>query len=334
MFFHLKKLFLFKFNFMKHIINLLLPILLLAGCDDGDLSVTTFNFTSLNLSKCPSNTFLYNASQNEVMLLDIPLTNFINSEGTRIYTLNSEDKLVYRLYNDIVNNLILCADFPVSDPQVVEEWTALSGATIEITTIANTDLQNGGILNISGYTHRIVLKDIIFKKGNNQMIYEEYVFGNYITPNLVKFNFSEAIQSCETNDLLYILNQREALVMNLENEELFLWQDTNGIPRTVHINSITNQIIYKVFDANVAGVYFCSIIPQTWPNLVEEWYAIDGENEEGLIEVETEQVLDEVTGELAGYIHHITLKNVTFSNTNTSFSFDEYYVGRYGVEVE
>jgi len=319
---------------MKRTINFLLLTLFLWSCDDGDMSVTTFNFTSQSLSKCQNNSFIYNVNQNEVLLLDIPLNNFINVEGTRVYTLGSGDKLVYRLYSAPVNNSVLCADFPVSEPQVLDEWTALAGATIEITTYANPDSENGGILEISGYTHYIVLKDVIFKKGNSQMVYEEYVFGNYTTPNLVKFNFSDIVYPCQTNNLLYKLNLREALVMNLDREALFLQQETNGIPRTASISSTVNQIIYKVFDANVTSVYFCSTIPQTSPNVAEEWYAQNGvEGVSGSIEVETERVYDEVTGDLAGYIHHITLKNATFSNASTSFTFDEYYVGEYGEEI-
>ena len=321
---------------MKRIISFICLTLFVLGCDDGDLSVTTFNFTSLNLNKCADNSFIYNVNQDEVLLLDIPLNNFINVEGTRVYILNSSDKLVYRLYNGTVNNVVLCAEFPIANPQVIDEWTALPGATIEITTYANIDSENGGILGVSGYTHNIVLKDVIFKKGSSQMVYEEYVFGNYTTPNLIKFNFEDVVNNCPTNpanNLLYKLNLREALVMNLE-QGLFQNTPTNGTPRTSLISSITNPIIYKIFDNNVTGAYFCSTIPQTAPNVVEEWYAQNGvEGESGIIEVETEAVYDDVTGDLAGYIHHITLKNVTFNSINTSFTFSEYYVGAYGVEL-
>ncbi len=315
---------------MKRIIGFLCLFLFL-GCDDGDMSVTTFNFSSLTVNKCTDNTFVYKTEGNEALLLDIPLSNFVNSEGTRVYTLNSSDKLVYRLYNGAVNSSVLCSDFPVSEPQVTDEWTALAGATIEITTLANPDSQNGGILEISGYTHHIVIKDAIFQKGSSQMVYEEFVFGNYTTPNLIKFNFTDVVNDCTANDLLYTLNLREALVMDLDHETLFIEEETNGNPRTAYINSVTNPVIYKIFNANVTGAYFCSSIPQTSPSLSEEWYAVNGEEQNGIIEVETEKVFDEITGVLTGYVHKITLKNVTFSNTNTSFTFEEYFVGNYGV---
>lgn len=317
---------------MKRIIGFVC-LLLLSGCDDGDMSVTTFNFTSQNLGKCANNTFIYNINQNEVLILDIPLNNFINFEETRVYTLNSGDKLVYRLYNGTVNSAVLCSDFPLSEPKVTDEWTALAGATIEITTIANPDSVNGGILGISGYTHHIVIKNVIFKKGSSQMIYEELTFGNYTTPNLIKFNFTEFVNSCTTNNLLYKLNLREAIVMDL-NQNLFVNEETNGTPRTALVNNVNNPVIYKIFDNNVTGAYFCSTIPQTSPSVIEEWYAINGEEGvSGIIEVETEEVFDEISGESVGFIHHITLKNVTFANANTSFTFEEYYVGGYGVEL-
>lgn len=326
---------------MQRILGFICLILLLPGCDDGDLSVTTFNFTSLNLSKCSGNTFIYNVNGNEALILNIPLSQFKNSENEdengnlipHIYQLTASDDLVYRLYSGVVNNSVLCSDFPQSEPIVTEEWTALPGATIEITTYANSDSENGGILGISGYTHHIVLKDVIFTKGGNQMVYEELVFGNYTTPNLVKFDFTQTIQSCP-NDLLYKLNLREAIVAELDYEHLFPNEETpENTPRTALINGTTNRIIYKVFDANITGAYFCSAIPQTTPNLVEEWYTENGEaGLSGIIEVETQAVYDQVTSELTGFIHHIKLINVRFYNANSDFFFEEYHLGDYGVE--
>jgi len=327
---------------MKRTIVHFFLIFVICSCDDGDLSTTTFNFTSQNLNKCPQSTFLYNVNQNEVLLLDIPLNNFLNAETTDengeikpiSYTLNSSDKLVYRLYNGSVNNTLLCSDFPTSEPSVVDEWTALPGAKVEITSIANMDSENGGILGISGYTHHIVLKNVIFQKGDNQMIYQQYTFGNYTTPNLIKFNFSDLIQTCITNDLLYKTSLNEALVMNISSQNLFINQETFGTPRTAIINSTANPIIYKIFNSNITGAYFCSSIPLPTPNLSEEWYADNGvENQSGTIEVNTEKVSDQITGDLIGYLHQITLKNVTFRNNNTAFHFSQYYVGTYAIEL-
>jgi len=327
---------------MKRIVVIFLFAFMIFGCDDGDLSVTTFNFTSQNLNKCTNNTFLYNANQNEVLILDIPPRNFRNSQtrneegeiAPREYTLSSSDKLIYRLYNGAVNDALLCAVFPVSQPSVIEEWTALPGTKIEITSIANIDSENGGILEISGYTHHFVLKDVVFQKGDEKMIYQEYVFGNYTTQNPIKFNFSEIVQSCTTNDLLYKLNQQEALVMNINSQNLFINEETSGVPRRASINATTNPIIYKIFDSNISGAYFCSPIPLPSPNLVEEWYAENGNEEgSGTIEVETEKIMDEVTGNLVGYAHNITLRRITFRNNNNGFYFDKYYVGTYTIEL-
>ncbi len=327
---------------MQRILGFVCLIFMLSACDDGDLSVTSFEFTSLNLNKCADNTFIYNTSGNEALILNIPLSQFKNVQNVDqsgnivpvIYQLTTSDNLVYRLYNAAINSSILCADLPVAEPKVVEEWTALSGATIEITTYANPDTENGGILNISGYTHHIVLKDVIFVKGNNQLVYQELVFGNYTTPNLIQFDFSSTLQNCST-DLLFKLNLREALVAELNYQALFPNQVTpENSPRTALISSDTNRIIYKVFNANVSGAYFCSTIPQTSPQVVQEWYAENGEEGlSGIIEVETQAVYDQVSSELTGYIHHIKLKNVRFYNANSNFYFEEYHLGDYGVEI-
>lgn len=327
---------------MKRFTALFILLLLLGACDDGDLAITNFNFTNSTINQCTNHDFLYNINTNEVLILDIPLSNFPNTENRddngnivpQVYILSSSDKLIYRLYDNTVTSSVLCADFPASSPQVIEEWTALPGASIEISTAAVYDSQNGGITGISKYVHHIVIKNAIFKKGNSELIYEELTFGNYTVDNPVKFNFTDVVQRCTTNDLLYKLNLREALVMEAE-PSLFVNEITpEGQPRTALINGTTNRIIYKIFDANVTGTYFCSTIPQTSPSVVQEWYAQNGvEGDSGIIQVETEAVYDEITSELVGYIHHIKLINVRFYNNNSEFILPEYNFGDYGVEL-
>ncbi len=328
---------------MRRILGIICLTLLVLGCDDGDLSITTFNFQTQSLTKCDKNTFLYKVEDNETMILDIPLSNFKHNENRDennelipyVYTLTAADKLIYRRYDNTVNSADLCANFPISNPKVLEEWIALPGAKIEILSYANHDSENGGILQISGFTHHIVLKEVIFKKGDSQIVYEEYDFGNYVSKNLVRFDFTDVIQPCTNNNLLYKLNLKEALVLDLDTAFLFQNQATNGTPRTALIDGNLNRIIYKVFDANITGAYFCSTIPQTAPNVVEEWYAENGETElSGIIEVETEAVIDPITSELSGYIHHVRLKNTLFYNSNSHFLLQEHYLGGYGVEIQ
>jgi len=326
---------------MYRIFGILSFLFLLTSCDDGDMSVTTFNFQNQNVSKCTENTFIYKVDGSEVLILDIPLSNFRNMENRDenneiiplVYTLQSSDKLLYRRYNSNISSSDLCASIAPFNPSVQEEWTAIAGAIIEIRTYANHNSENGGILGITGYTHHITLKDVKFSKGNSQLIFDEYVFGNYTTPNLVKFNFTDNLLTCNTNNLLYKLNAKESIVLEAE-QSLFENEPTEGTPRIAYINGTTNRVIYRVFDANITGNYFCSTIPQTSPNVVEEWYIADGVmDESGIIEVETEEVFDQVTSELIGYKHHITLKNVSFYNSNSNFFLEEYYLGSFGVEL-
>src|SRR5690606_27227286 len=98
---------------MRRIIGFICLALFMLGCDDGDFSVTTFNFPSLNLNRCSDNSFIYNVNQNEVLLLDIPLNNFVNIEGTRFYFLTPSDKLVFWLYTGAVNNSVLSLHVPL-----------------------------------------------------------------------------------------------------------------------------------------------------------------------------------------------------------------------------
>ncbi|MDO4728967.1 MAG: hypothetical protein Q4B43_08205 [Bacteroidota bacterium] len=313
-------------------------ILLGLSCDDGDMEVTTFNFTSHTLKKCDNQSFVYNANAQEILLLDIPLENFANhitydangNIASKTYTLTAADKLLYRLYSEDISNNVFCSEVPFSYPQVQEEWVAKAGGKIVITTYANEDITNGGILQISNYTHHIVLKDVIFEKGEQQMVLQEYVFGNYNTPNLVRFDFQSNIQKCESKNLFFNLNQNEALVMELNDSNLFVNQETNGTPRVAYVDSEQNNIIYKVFDGSITSAYFCSTIPNNQPLVVEEWYVENTvNNQTGIIEVQTEKVFDEVSGTHIGYKHILKLKVVNFYNSQSSFYLEEYLVGNY-----
>src|SRR5690554_8035077 len=97
---------------MKRFTALFILLLLLGACDDGDLAITNFNFTNSTINQCTNHDFLYNINTNEVLILDIPLSNFPNAENRddngnivpQVYILSSSDKLIYRLYDNTVTS--------------------------------------------------------------------------------------------------------------------------------------------------------------------------------------------------------------------------------------
>jgi hypothetical protein len=60
-------------------------------------------------------------------------------------------------------------------PSVSEEWNAINGGIIEVTTIKN---------GTSAYKHTIVLKNVVLKKGNSDFkLGDRYAYGDLITSN-------------------------------------------------------------------------------------------------------------------------------------------------------
>lgn len=140
---------------MKNILFLLLILISMAACDDGDVIVTTFDFDSdTQLQACRDDQnfdsngnpipetdrnidllYTINTEPNETLSLSLNQEFTGKFEGltdmdTLSIDLNSSNKITYRTYNGAVNNQYFCADVPPSDPRVVEEYTTTNGGTV------------------------------------------------------------------------------------------------------------------------------------------------------------------------------------------------------------
>jgi hypothetical protein len=66
---------------MKHFFWIILLVISLFGCDDGDFNIETFDFSTVSSASCNSGAsgfFVYKINGSEVLLLQIPENNFIN----------------------------------------------------------------------------------------------------------------------------------------------------------------------------------------------------------------------------------------------------------------
>lgn len=169
---------------MKKIFGLLVCLLLLSSCDDGDLVVETFNFDNVSIQKCSDRDPLFKINGQELLLLDIPSSFFPNEvtpEGQpRIATVSSSNRIIYRKYSDAVNNSVICSDVPPANPVVQEEWNAADGGTIEITTTeVTTTNPDTNETTVTGYKHQIKFINVEFVGSQNSFVYDEYLFGDY-----------------------------------------------------------------------------------------------------------------------------------------------------------
>ena len=164
---------------MKKIIVLLASVFMLQACDDGDITLESFNFDTVTAKKCPTNNLVYKINGKELLLISIDESNFAPeptpSGSPRIINVNATDRIVYRLYSDNISELTFCSILPPASPIVQKEWNA-TGGTIEIITSA---IYAADQITITGYTHNIKFVNVNFSNPENSFSFTEYIFGNY-----------------------------------------------------------------------------------------------------------------------------------------------------------
>lgn len=308
---------------MKKYACLLLFALLLNGCDDGDLTVETFDFSTVNADHC-DDTFqlIYKIKGQESLLLQLPeetLENQVTPAGAPvILDIDSAHKLFYRTYDGTVSKANICDAIRPSTPNVTDEWSAASGQ-IEISTTVNyTVNETENSTRISGYTHNIVFKNLTYSKPSGDQIGPSFIFGDIVTPAVgLKLDFEEAAEQCGTSKQIYNYSTGNATSLTIDNIDpnLIVNEVTPpNSPRTALITSTNNKVAYKVYEGVLTSSYFCNTTTPTSPAVTQTW---NGENgvagQSGIIEVVTATLGPNV------FTHTITLKNVILNNGNVSF---------------
>lgn len=168
-------------EYMKRLIVLVASVFMLQACDDGDITLESFNFDTVNVQECSTNDLVFKINGEELLLLNIPASSFANVEtpdgSPRIVNVSSTNQIIYRIYSGTVTSSNICATIPPATPVVKKEWNA-TGGTIEIITDA---LYASDGITITGYTHNIKFVNVNFSGVSNSFSFTEYAFGNYET---------------------------------------------------------------------------------------------------------------------------------------------------------
>lgn len=312
-----------KFNDkMKKLIVLVTSLFLLQSCDDGDLILETFNFNNETVQKC--NNLLFVTKEKEILILNIPSSNFLEEptvEGSpRIYTLTNSDELIYRLYNENVNSTAICSEIPPVSPIALEEYKALPGGQIQIITTVLPSVDETTKTTTINYIHQIKLINVQFTNGEKNLIYEEFLFGNYKSKtNTLSFNFSSnnGVQ-CNSNNL-YKNSNTQLIFFDFPNNTL----PTSAGTTLINLDS-TNKITYKMFSGGtLTNVLICSATPPDSPFILEEeWIATNG-----TVEITT----TEITGSnnLPALKYEIKFLNITYEKDNLNFTHDTFDFGSF-----
>lgn len=314
---------------MKKILGLLAMVLIM-GCDDGDMTFQTFNFNNVEPASCETG-IIYKINGNEALVLDIDLVNFSNvatPEGeprtVNIATTGANTVRYYR-YGGEVSGSAICNPTLAQPP--VETWVA-NGGTLTIRTDPNYNDENDENEPVlTGYTHTIHIVSLSFSRNDETIIIQDNVFGDYVTDLEYVFNFDDEnlqIERCETGntDRLYITSQNEVLRMDLD-PSLFVNVVTapGEDPRVQVLDG--NELRLDIYaNSNYSDAHTCdpdSAVPN--PERTGIWKAVSG-----TVQVTT-------TSPVAGqYDHQIKLVNVTFQNiqeTDEEFTRDNYMLPPY-----
>lgn len=314
---------------MKRVFSLLILMLLLNGCDDGDLTLETIDFEDAETKSCSDNNIIYKLKENEALLLEISKKTFKNkptdpNSPTVIDIDNSTNRVVYHFYDGAVAEDNICNTIPPAKPYAIDQWIASSGKIEIATTTKTTAGTIAGSTVITGYNHRIVFKNITFEKTNGTQVYKTFVFGDYITPATpLPFGFDKTVDQCLISKDVYNFTSGEALTLEKLDATLIVNEETQpDKPRTAIIGSDNNKLIYRLYSNGVlSGSYFCNTPPPTLPTVSEEWNGVNGvANISGIIEVTT------IKSGTTAFKHNIVIKNATLKKDNSTFKLGDVYI--------
>jgi hypothetical protein len=313
---------------MKKIFGILVLLIVLNGCDDGNLKIETIDFAEVTANSCGET--IYKLNGNEAIYIKIPSSlNAFSNEITltnipRSIPIGGNVSVTYRAYDGAVTSANICTTPGPISPIATEEWIATSG-NIEISTIAlYSTTATTGATKITKFVHNIVFKNIVFAKPSGNQIYETFTFGEYTTtPTTLPFSFiPDDIKLCPTNQLLYNARTNGLEGLYIQNFDTSLLSTANlSVPKTGLISSTTNKLVYRLFISAISTSnqdYFCGSTLPTSPAINEEWIAKPGVTDvSGIIEVTT------TTNGPNLYQHTILLKAVTFQKGNNSFYYGD-----------
>jgi hypothetical protein len=310
---------------MKRVLSLMVFVLILNACDDGNLTQEEINFEDITTQNCGTNDVIYKLKEKEALLVEIPKSSFTNepsSTGTStILDINSSNRVVYRFYNGAVSADNICETIPPATPSVTDQWNATAGKIQIFTTAVKTVNTTDNSTRISGYNHNIIFKNITFAKSSGTQVYETFPFGDYVTSaTALPFLFDKTVEKCSSSNLIYNYTSSESLTLAIDPNLIANEVTPLKSPRTGIIGTSTNVLKYRLFTGLLTADYFCNTITPSTPAISQEWSAVTGvTGVTGIVEVTT------TTNGPGSFKHTIVLKKVTLKKGNNDFLLGDNY---------
>lgn len=317
---------------MKKTMVLLIGLLLLVSCDDGNVVLQTISFGDATIAKCDNTNLLYKISENQSMIFEFeesttiaPFKNDVNTKQPLAID-NLKNKLIYRTYNGNPVKTSICGTILDANPQITQEWIAEYG-TVEIKTSAILSAPNtNNATKISKFNHAIVFRNVGWKKPDGSTQQEtEIPFGTVQTnPDYnLPFGFdsdanTDVIKSsCDTS--IFNFSGSESLRLKLKPATFdVLFATIAGANAKTALLDNDNTLTYSLYNNIINNAFYCVIPQPTAPVLLQEWKAENGISDiKGTISVIT------TTQTATQFKHTITLKGVTFKRNNVTFYYGD-----------
>jgi len=303
---------------MKKIFGLLAALVLVMGCDDGEMTFKSFDFstptTAATFCSADSN-IIYVIKGTEVLILNLNRSQLLNVPSKKVdgayvptnITIGSTYTLLYRNYNAAVSRDAICSEGGVVAPIVLEQWSGVG--TLQIIT---TEKRDDKTKVLTGYSHQITIKNITFSKGGEEITIVDNLFGSVTTPLGFTFDFTDAddeitpIKTCDANSTsLYKTNTAGTELLNIKFES-GVFANTEGTKTITIDNSTSTEILFRTYSSSVNKASICD--PSPTINPVAKWKA-RADNGAQIIIV-TKLVNN-------AYEHSVYLKGVVFVNSDS-----------------
>lgn len=150
------------------------------SCDDGNIDLPAFDFeeTVYNCEVINSEYVLFRLASSEALILTLKTSDLQNEVGINEVEI-SETNTIYRTFNEAVSESYFCQSIPPTTPEVLSNWTGVSGSTNLIIIDTQEELDEDD--NLIGYRHSISFENLKLENGSNFIVYESYIFGDFIT---------------------------------------------------------------------------------------------------------------------------------------------------------
>lgn len=150
--------------------------------------------------------------------------------------------------------------------------------------------------------------------------------GNLIQEDIT-FEDIAATQSCTTNNIIFKLKEKEALLLEIPATSFVNEPSITGAPSIIDI-STTNRVVYRFYNGVVSNDNICETIAPATPIVTDQWTATAGKIQLFTTAIKTLNTTENST-RITGYNHNIVFKNITFAKNNGTQVYETFPFGDY-----